>query len=294
MQQLISWVRELGATIIRAHYPLNPEIEEMADQDGILLWSEVPVYQVAAQYLAKPSWRAQRALRCWRTTSRPTRTIPSILLWSIGNELPTPRDRRRGRLHRAGGGARRTRSTRPGRSAWRSATGPASPARRAYAPLDVIGVNEYFGWFDAGGGTTDDRDELSPFLDSVRACYPNQALMVSEFGFDGNRSGPVEARGTYQFQDNSIAFHLGVFATKPWLSGAIYFGLQDFASKPGYDGSNPLGTPPFVTNGLLDRQRQPRNPRSRVVQIDLSRDHSDRTLRAPSPAATADRPRPRL
>ena len=26
----------------------------------------------------------------------------------------------------------------------------------------------------------------------------------------------------------------------------------DFASKPGYDGSNPLGTPPFVTNGLVD------------------------------------------
>ena len=32
--------------MIRAHYPLNPEIEEMADRDGLLLWSEIPVYQV--------------------------------------------------------------------------------------------------------------------------------------------------------------------------------------------------------------------------------------------------------
>jgi hypothetical protein len=82
--------------------------------------------------------------------------------------------------------------------------------------------------------------------------------MISEFGFDGNRTGPVEVRGTYAFQDNSIAFHLGVFATKPWLSGAIYFNLQDFASKPGYAGSNPLGTPPFVTNGVLDLDGNPK------------------------------------
>ena len=129
---------------------------------------------------------------------------------------------------------------------------PGVPCQAAYAPLDVIGINEYFGWFDAGGGTTDYRGALSPFLDSLRACYPHQGLIVSEFGFNGNRDGPVEARGTYEFQDNSLQYHLGVFATKPWLSGAIYFNLQDFAARPGWDGSNPLGTPPFVTNGVLD------------------------------------------
>ena len=68
---------------------------------------------------------------------------------------------------------------------------PGVACQRAYAPLDVIGVNEYFGWFDAGGGATDDRDALSPFLDSVRACYPNKALFTSEFGFDANRNGPA-------------------------------------------------------------------------------------------------------
>jgi hypothetical protein len=65
--------------------------------------------------------------------------------------------------------------------------------RPAYAPLDVIGVNEYFGWFDAGAGATDDRDALSPFLDGARARYPKQAAVMSEFGFDANQSRPVEA-----------------------------------------------------------------------------------------------------
>ena len=45
LDALVGWTHELGATIIRAHYPLNPQIEQLADQDGILLWSEVPVYQ---------------------------------------------------------------------------------------------------------------------------------------------------------------------------------------------------------------------------------------------------------
>ena len=45
--------------------------------------------------------------------------------------------------------------------------------------------------------------------------------MVTEFGFEANRNGPVEERGTYEFQANAIGYHLGVFASKPCLSGAI-------------------------------------------------------------------------
>jgi beta-glucuronidase len=131
---------------------------------------------------------------------------------------------------------------------------PGVACQPAYAPLDVVGYNDYFGWFDAGGGTTDDRDALGPFLDSLRACYPSKALFVSEFGFDGNREGPVEERGTYEFQSDSVAYHLGVFASKRWLSGAIYFLLQDYAARPGWGGGNPVPNPPFVQKGMLDLQ----------------------------------------
>jgi hypothetical protein len=129
---------------------------------------------------------------------------------------------------------------------------PGVACQGAYAPLDVIGFNDYFGWFSAGGGTTDDRDALGPFLDAFRSCYPTKALFVTELGFDANRHGPLEERGTYEFQSNSVSYHLTVFATKPWLSGAIYFLLQDFASRPGWGGGNPFPNPPFVTKGLLD------------------------------------------
>jgi beta-glucuronidase len=91
-------------------------------------------------------------------------------------------------------------------------------------------------------------------LDSFRACYPHQAIFITEFGFEGNRHGPVEERGTYEFQSDATAFHLGVFATKRWLSGALYFPLQDFAAHPGWGGGNPWPDPPYVQKGMVDLQ----------------------------------------
>jgi hypothetical protein len=78
-------------------------------------------------------------------------------------------------------------------------------------------------------------------------------MLVTEFGFDANTDGPVEVRGTYAFQANSAAFHLNVFATKPWLSGALYFPLQDFANNPDYTGGNPWPDAPWDQKGLIDQ-----------------------------------------
>ncbi len=249
--QLIGWTRGLGATLIRSHYPLSPELQEMADRDGLLIWSEIPVYQVPSATMTTPGWltRTEGVLAANIATNG---NHPSVLLWSIGNELATPVDAPEATYIAAAAKlAHQLDPTRPVGLAISSWPGVACQA--AYAPLDVIGYNDYFGWYDAGGGTTDDRDALSPYLDFLRACYPTKALMVTEFGFEANRDGTVEERGTYQFQSDAMAFHLGVFATKPWLSGAIAFALQDFAVKPGWTGGNPLPDPPWLHKGLYDQ-----------------------------------------
>ncbi len=75
---------------------------------------------------------------------------------------------------------------------------------------------------------------------------------MTEFGFDGNRDGPVEEYGSYQFQSNMLAYHLGVFATKPWLAGAMVQILQDFAAYPGYNGANPYPNTNINGKGLVD------------------------------------------
>jgi beta-glucuronidase len=250
MRQLINWARELGATMIRAHYPLDPEMEQMADQAGILLWSEVAVYQSRRVYVNTAGWR-KRAEALVRDNILANQNHPSIVTWSIGNELPTPPSGGEAvYIREAAALARKLDPTRPvgmAISNW-----PGIGCQSAYAPLDVIGDNEYFGWFDAGGGGNDDRDALGPYLDTVRACYPTKALFVSEFGFDGNRDGPVEERGTYQFQADTLAYHLGVFTRKPWLSGALYFAMQNYVAFPTYSGGDPKPNPPYNEKGMVD------------------------------------------
>jgi beta-glucuronidase len=246
----VQWARALGATLIRAHYPLNPEIVEQADRYGILIWSEIPVYQVQSDFLGLPEWLS-RAEAMLKTDILANQNHPSVLVWGIANELATPVTGAEAHyISVATALAHQLDPTRPVADAildW-----PGVPCQRAYGPLDVIGLNEYFGWFDSGVGASADRDALSPFLDAVRACYPTKAIVVSEFGFDASRHGPVEERGTYEFQANTAAYHLGVFATKPWLSGAIWFAMQDFAAKPGWTGGDPRGTPPYVQKGMFD------------------------------------------
>jgi beta-glucuronidase len=263
--QLIDWARELGATVIRAHYPVGPEMEEMADRDGILIWSEIPVYQVQSQYLDQPAWVAH-AHAVLQDNILDNQNHPSILLWSIGNELPSPATPAEARY--VSGATALAHTLDPTRPVGMAVSNwPGLGCQGAWNPLDVIGDNEYFGWFDAGGGLDDDRDALSPFLDTVRTCYPNKAIMITEFGFDGSRDGPVEERGTYEFQANSVAFHLNVFATKPWLSGAFYFALQNYVAFPQYSGGDPRADPPYNQKGLVDFAGNPKPAFGVVSQI---------------------------
>ncbi|HLJ02093.1 MAG TPA: glycoside hydrolase family 2 TIM barrel-domain containing protein [Solirubrobacteraceae bacterium] len=261
---LIDSARLLGATLIRAHYPLNPQLEELADRDGVLLWSEIPAYG-DNPFLGDPAWR-RKAYSVLAANIATNQNHPSVMLWSIGNEPPTPpTGGERVYIAAATALAHQLDPTRPVGIAL--STWPGVACQAAYAPLDVLGVNDYFGWYDAGGGGTDDRDALSSFLDSFRACYPTKAVMITEFGFEADRAGPVEERGTYAFQAQSAAFHLDVFATKRWLSGALYFALQDFAVTPGWTGGNPWPDPPFLHKGLLDLNGAPKPAFAVVARI---------------------------
>lgn len=248
--RMIGQTRQLGATVIRAHYPLHPELLEQADRQGILVWSEIPVYGIRDEFLRLP--RVQRqALAQLETEITADQNHPSVMLWSIANELsPKPGFTQRAYITRA---VRLAKSLDPTRPVAIAVAGYPSAGcqRAAYSPLDVIGVNEYFGWYPGPSGQLADRDGLSPYLDSVRACYRRQALVVTEFGAEANRDGPLEEKGTYAFQSDWVRFQLGVLATKSWLSGALYWTLQEFRIRPDWAGGNPRPTPPLHQKGLI-------------------------------------------
>jgi glycosyl hydrolase family 2 len=243
--QTILQIKDSGSTLVRSHYPLSPSFEEMADRAGLLIWSEVPVYRMNTGYLFASTRRA--AVDEVRRNVLDNENHPSVMIWSIGNEL---QDRVPLRVRRyISEAARVAKGIDPTRPVGMAIEGhPTAGCRRGYGPLNVLGINDYFGWYD---GEVANRDALSPYLDQVRACHPTKALLVTEFGAEANRNGAVTEKGTFQFQEDFLAFHLGVFNTKPWLSGAVWFTLREFLVRPGWDGGNPVPNPPFHQKAVI-------------------------------------------
>jgi beta-glucuronidase len=256
-EELLGQAKALGATVLRTHYPLAPYTHELADRLGLLIWSEIPVYHLSAESLASRTVRARGVALLERNIAT-NQNHPSVLLWSIGNELPSrPSFSQRRYIGAAVRAAHRLDPTRPVGLAY-AAYPTALCQRAAYAPLQVLGVNDYFGWYVGPSGQIFDETRLPGYLDAVRACYPKQAIMVTEFGAEANRDGPPEEKGTYEYQQAFVNFHLGVFATKPWLSGAIYWALNEFWVRPGWDGGDPRPQPPVFQKGLISYDGVPK------------------------------------
>jgi beta-glucuronidase len=247
--QIAAQAKELGATVIRSHYPLHPELHELADRLGLLVWSEIPVYAVKTQFLKREAVR-KLAARELESNIIANQNHPSIMLWSIGNELSArPGPVQQFYIERA---VRQAKALDPSRPVGLAVAGyPSAGCRPQYRALDVIGINDYFGWYPGPNGQIADRDALPDYLESVHACYPEKAIFVSEFGAEANRDGPVEEKGTYQYQQDFINYHLAVHGTRPWLSGSLYWALQEFRVRPNWDGGNPRPNAPIHEKGLL-------------------------------------------
>jgi beta-glucuronidase len=241
--------RQLGATAFRTHYPLSPIMLEKADREGFLIWSEVPVFQVPSNILSKPEVRA-KAVRMVRENVANNSNHASIFTWSVANELHSPPTGVEAGYYRAAVRAvHRLDPTRPAATAT-----PAYPnvgCTKAFAPIQLLGVNTYFGWYPGPDGSVADRSRLGPYLDQVHKCFPSKAIAVTEFGSEANRHGPAEDRGTYEFQSKLNDYELRTYATKPWLSGAIGM-LIEFRVRPGWSGGNPFPSPPMHQKAVFD------------------------------------------
>jgi beta-glucuronidase len=194
----------------------------------------------------------KKALNYLAATIKRDENHPSVIAWSIGNELPaSPRQGQKAYIRDAVALAHRLDPTRPVGLAL--AGYPTKNYVAGYAPLDILGINDYFGWYHGPLGQIENRAALGQYLDRTRAAYPHKALFVTEFGAEANRDGPADEKGTYAYQEEFMRFHLATYKKRPWLNGAIAWTLQDFKVRPGWNGGNPLPDAPWLRKGLVDQ-----------------------------------------
>jgi beta-glucuronidase len=222
---LLGWAKELGCNFVRlAHYPHNEEMVRLADQLGLLVWSEIPVYWETAWDNAATLANAQQQLSdvIGRDHNR-----AAVVLWSVANETPIE-PARLDFIKSIVEQARTLDNTRLITAALNHFEHPAANIIALVDPLaqflDVIGVNEYLGWY--GEEHPEDCDHISWVLPKEKP------VIVSEFGggaLFGNH-GDTAVRWTEEYQENPYRHQLNMLKRIPSLAGMSPWILMDFHS----------------------------------------------------------------
>ncbi len=165
--------KELNCNFMRfAHYPHDERAAKMADELGFLLWEEIPVYW--AIDFANPA-TLKDAQNQLRELIRRDRNRASVIIWSVGNENPDT-DERLAFMRALVETANSMDPTRLTSAACLVNHAKNRIEDRLAQYINVIGINEYYGWYD------ENFDDLIEFLDN---SDPGKPVVISETGADG-------------------------------------------------------------------------------------------------------------
>src|ERR1017187_4090301 len=221
-ETLLGWAKEMGCNFVRlAHYPHDETMLRAADRMGLLVWSENPVYWALQFDNPKVLTKAEQQLDEEIGTSR---NHPAIILWSMANETPN-NEARTQFIQTLAARARRLDPTRLITAALLvRADGHTKIVDDSLGKaLDVIGVNEYIGWYEQHPETADVTEWRIDF---------EKPLIVSEFGGDAKAGmhGGDNDRWTEEYQANILGHQLGMLNRIPQLRGMSPWLLMDFRS----------------------------------------------------------------
>jgi beta-glucuronidase len=222
-RMLLGWAKELGCNFVRlAHYPHNENMVRMADQLGIMVWAEIPVYWTILWDNQETLKNAQNQLEELITRDR---NRAAVILWSVANETPVS-EPRNAFLKSLIDSARSLDPTRLITAA--NERHYADPSTQVVDDplgqyLDVLGCNEYVGWYD---GLPEKADSLT------WKVTLNKPLVISEFGADAlyGKHGDKGQRWTEEYQKDVYDHQIAMLKKIPALRGMSPWILTDFRS----------------------------------------------------------------
>lgn len=236
IDRIVDDLKAVNATVTRAHYLLDERLLDRLDEEGILVWSQAPVYHRDVQL--RTAEGRSRELGTLRRTVLEARRHPSVITHSVANELSPQPDANPTTKRFLDQARRLTADLDPTLPvsvdvlAW-----PGFARQQTYAQFDLLGLNSYFGWYEGKPNrSTKELADLEPFLRSMHAKYPRQALVMTEFGAESTMDGPADVKETYAFQAEYLRRYLDVIDRLDFMNGAIYWTLHEFAVKPQWDG----------------------------------------------------------
>lgn len=220
--RLLNWARDLGCNFVRlAHYPHNENMVKMADEMGLLVWEEIPVYWTidftGEEVLNKSKQQLNEVIT--RDSNR-----ASVIIWSMANETLISETRNKFIKNLV------------------DFTKTLDSSRLISAALmhrvendleilddpigeymDIMAFNQYLGWYGGNLADAEKKKWSIPF---------DKPVIVSEFGGDAKFGlhGTKDERWTEEFQEYLYQQNLKMIDKIPNMRGLSPWILVDFRS----------------------------------------------------------------
>jgi beta-glucuronidase len=222
MRMLLQWAKDMNCNYVRlAHYPHSEEMIRLADEMGLMVWAEVPVYWTI-------SWQNPETLKNARQQLTDLvvrdKNRASVVVWSIGNETPVS-EPRNAFMFQLADTVRALDDTRlVGAALEVHRNGNEVTVEDPLADkLDLASFNEYAGWYWASNKDMLDFHFNIPY---------DKPVMITEFGADalGGYHGDADTRWSEEYQDQLYKNQFRMLEAIPGLRGMTPWVLVDFRS----------------------------------------------------------------
>ena len=235
-------IREIGANTLRlAHYQHAQGFYDLCDENGIVVWAEIPYITMHMKNGRENTLSQMRELitQCYNH--------PCIAVWGLSNEITAASAVNDDLLenHRLLNDlCHRMDKTRPTTMANVFMLETDSPVLKI---PDINSYNLYFGWYLGELSQTDE------FFDEYHAKYPDRVIGFSEYGADANPAYHAEhpEKGDYT-EEYQALYHehmLRMIEERPYLWATHVWNLFDFAAdgrdEGGKHGENQKGLVTF-------------------------------------------------
>lgn len=218
-------IMDIGATTVRfAHYQQSDYLYSRCDSLGLIIWAEIPfVNRVSGQ-------EAENARNQLRELIRQSFNHPSIYVWGLHNEVYHPHEYTKEltqSLHEL------AKTEDPDRYTV-SVNGYGHMEHPVNLNADIQGMNRYFGWYEKK------LQDIEPWVEGLEKNYPNQKLMLTEYGADANILHQSEYLGNSlnwtkpfypeTFQTKTHEYQWSVIAKHPYIIASYLWNMFDFAT----------------------------------------------------------------
>jgi beta-glucuronidase len=213
--------RAMGCNFLRlAHYPHHEHVARIADEVGMLLWEEIPVYW--AIDFSNPRTLADARNQLEELILR-DHNRASVIFWGVGNENEDS-DARLAFMRALADTARALDPSRLVSAACLINREHFRIEDRLAEHLEVIGINEYFGWYEPG------FEGLHRLLNNSR---PDRPVMITETGADAQAGhhGQVHELFTEECQARILTEQVNISAAASYVCGIAPWLLYDFRSE---------------------------------------------------------------